>query len=393
MFSKKIRRERQRVIEKVGLMVIGDSIPAAGASDRSSFIEKLCLMSEQRHRFRKSFAVGGKTVQEVFNEQWGFVCQQRPLPAKLAICCGSNNLNSLQELKDGWDALLKIIALADARGIEVWLWYIPARGAQQQNRERWELWNAKISELKFRRSLKALNGHAALVDPATGINIAGTCADLDHPEVWGRALVAQYGINDPAMSGGHVDGPLHLAFANEDSTNFLSNACFTAGGGNLAGGATGTVVNGATGTGAVFSLIPGEGNVKGNWQRLMKPAGMSAVAKLEIPANRPVTPGHVMEFNGRIRQHGAANAPDIFNSGIQYYWADGQFNKISDEFVVGKAGIADEIGIFHYRTQVPNGASNVVVVVGDSYNNVPTVDSYVDVAQLYLADITAIENA
>lgn len=391
--SDNIIRTRLKESYKEGLFIIGDSIDAAGKSDRSSHIEKASIMSGQRWRYRGSFSVGGKTAREVRNEQFNFILEQRPLPASLGIFCGSNNINNMSDLLDSWDAYVEMVNLADAYGIQPWLYMIPARGAQQQNRARWELWNAKIADLKFRRSFPLYNAHAGLVDPNTGINIAGTCADLDHPEEWGRGLIAQYVVNDPAMASAHIDGPVRLAYSDTDSTNFLSNACFTTGGGTLSGGATGAVVNGATGTGAAFILVPGTGNVKGNWQVLTRVAGSTAPTKLEIGTNRDVTPGHIMEFNGRIRQTGAANAPTIFNSGIQFYWADAGYGKVKDEFIVGKAGLALEEGIFHVRTQVPAGAVHLIVVIGDSNGNAPTVDSTVAVAQLHLADITAIENA
>lgn len=78
-------------VPKYGGMVVGNSIMAAQFDAHTSMLEKVCMLSGQKWIFRRNFAIGGKTVQQIRTEQLlSQALTQDPLP-KFIVCEGGYN--------------------------------------------------------------------------------------------------------------------------------------------------------------------------------------------------------------------------------------------------------------------------------------------------------------
>jgi hypothetical protein len=208
--------------------------------------------------------------------------------------------------------------------------------------------------------------------------------DGTHPTNAGAATIAQWALNDPAFADVPKDGPPLLTSDDFDSYNLFASGrgCFTA-----TSGTPGVAANLYSWNNHGGSLV--DGAKKGRWQRWTRSAGAGPNnGNIGIP-DFPVVPGHVYEFQGRIKSRFDSSQVGMFNGLMALVWNSSADQQVKFEWLVGTPGLDEEEGVFLYRTVAPEGAAKVLPIIQQSDTAVaPSVDAWVQMAQMTIRDVT-----
>jgi lysophospholipase L1-like esterase len=368
--------------DAVGITAVGDSITAYGYGEKGDWLTRLCFYSHQLYRRRETFAIGGKTAQEIEAELLPQVLAMDPPPRACVVAAGSNNYFDDMTVDAGFQAVERMCSALVVAGILPVLWTVPPRGDITGSLPRICRWNAHVHRLRTRRGFPLLDAFAALADPATGTIPAALTTDGTHPTDAGAAAIASYALADSLFAGVPQDGAPLIAATDLDTSNLMTRGLFTADSGTP-GVPQGLYSWGTHGA----SLVPGA--PRGRWLRLTRSAGAAPNdGNVGIP-NFPVVPGRAYDFVGRLESAFDAAQPDTFNGLMALVWHDANDVQVKFEWLVGTPGLALESGTFYVRAVAPAGAAKCLPIFQQSAAAAaPTVDAWFQVNALTARDVT-----
>jgi len=368
-------------MDAVGITAVGDSITAYGYSEKGDWLTRLCFFSHQLYRRRETFAIGGKTAQQIEADLIPLVLAMDPPPRSCVIAAGSNNYFDDATVDAGFQAVERMCATLVGAGILPILWTVPPRGDIPGSLPRICRWNAHLHGLRTCRGFPLLDAFSALVDPATGAIPAALTTDGTHPTNKGAATIAKYALADKLFVGVPQDGAPLITATDLDSSNLMTRGCFT-GDSGTPGVAQGLYSWNNHGG----SLVAGA--PKGRWQRITRPAGAAPNdGNIGIP-DFPVTPGHAYDFVGCIESAFDDSQGGTFNGLMALVWSAADDTQVKFEWLVGTPGLAAESGTFYVQTVAPAGAAKCLPIFQQSSTaTAPNVDAWFQVNGLTARDV------
>jgi lysophospholipase L1-like esterase len=368
--------------DAVGITAVGDSITAFGFGEKGDWLTRLCFLSHQRYRRRETFAIGGKTAQEIEAELLPHVLAMDPPPRACVVAAGSNNYFDVSTVDAGLHAVGRMCSRLAAVGILPVLWTVPPRGDIPGSLAQVCRWNAGIHRLRARHAFPLLDAFAALTDPATGTIPAELTTDGTHPTNKGAATIARHALDDPLFSGAPQDGAPLIAATDLDSSNLMTRGCFTGDSGTP--GVAQGLYSWNTHGGSLIAGAPA-----GRWQRITRPAGAAPNdGNIGIP-DFPVVAGRAYDFVGRLESAFNDAQAGTFNGLMALVWSAADDTQVKFEWLVGTPGLATESGTFYVQTIAPAGAAKCLPIFQQSSTaTAPTVDAWFQVNALTARDVT-----
>lgn len=278
----------------VRLIPLGDSTVAAGttASPFSwgprDWWAWAHITSGGRFRYIRNAGVGGDNVIDLINRFETDVAAYSPNVVPITV--GINDAVDGTAFATYAARVRTLIGMVRQAGAQPWLSTVAPNtntGAVQQRIDQYNTWLRLYTAAE---GIPLIDVHSALVDPSDGQYLAAYDLDGTHQNEAGAKVMAAKAVEVINQELPRWQPPL-LTFNTTDARSIFLNGCFL----NEAGGlATSWLqVNGTT------SIVTGDSNIIGNWQRLTDNG--AATATLRQNSTTGWTVGDTISVSGRVR--------------------------------------------------------------------------------------------
>ncbi|MGN7968157.1 SGNH/GDSL hydrolase family protein [Microbacterium sp. 22296] len=371
-----------------GLGILSDSISTYDQATSTTKVTRnwhgLLSVAKGRRVLRSGvYGTGGFTLEQIRDTHLPQLLAATDRPSAVAICGGTNNMSNDASMASGYAALTEMIDTLRANLIRPILWLAPPRGdAALGNVLKW---NARVAFLARKLGLQVVDAYTPLASLTTG-GIANASTDYQagdtvHPSAVGHAKIAAYNASLPGWLERFNDAPVQLAYPADASTMMANNEGLFLSDSGHSGYGNGWV---QWGTGVSSkSIVTDASGVR--WQRMTKLAGLAGQGGLQYNISTGFTPGDLIEIVGRLN---VATVEAIYSFGVTAY-SGSTLIASGTGGPAGMQGLVYADGVVRARLVVPAGAT---IVRGELQFNsfTPTADTYVEMAQIAVRNLTAL---
>ena len=363
-----------------GITAVGDSLTEGGEYFHNGWLAKACFYSNQYLRDRGNVAVSGSQVEHARDVQLPQILAMNPPPKMCVVATGTN---SIYTGTAGVEVVKEICQTLIANSIYPVLWTLPPRNDQSSMDGNYVLWNDAIKAYHRETGIPLLDGFEALRVPGS-MRARPEYMNPDglHFSNLGYTALGRYAIDSGAFTAAPTDGKIALATA-AGGDNLVPNPLFTGGSGGVSNNLT-------LASGFIGQQLPAEA---GNWQRIIRPAGLtgdntvaSMINMFAIPTGVPISLACKVRWNtGGLK--GGTNMEDAaWQLGMQMMFTDATWGSFPGalQVVVGPQGDSEEEGTMFMHVTPPTGANRLIVQLMSLSDDVlaHTADISFDVSQL-----------
>lgn len=366
-----------------GITAVGDSLTEGGVYFHNGWLAKACFYGNQYLRDRGNFAVSGSTVEQADTLQLPQVLAMNPPPKMCVVASGTNSiymgLASMQKIKD---ICQKLIA---ARIYPV-LWTLPPRNDTESMDGNMIAWNDAIKAYHLETGIP-------LLDAFEGMRVPGSMRardDLMNPDGlhfsnYGYTVLGRHAVSTDAFKAAPTDGALALA-TSVGGTNLVPNPLFA--------GSNGVATGLQLASGFTGQLLPSA--AAGNWQRIVRPAGVvghnvaNSLDVFAVPAGKTLSLACKVRWNAAGLRGGVDAVKAAWQLGMQVMFTDQNWGNFPNSLsvVIGPQGDDVEEGIFYMQLIPPTGANRLMVQMVSLSNTIEAHDKDItfDISQLTVID-------
>lgn len=239
-----------------------------------------------------SAGIGGEVTSQIL-ARVGDVTGLLPKPHLCIVQGGTNDVLTSVPVATTKSNLVAMYDALEAAGIEPIACLIPPSDTQPT---RVVILNAWIAAYAAYRGLRCLDNYSENADP-DGTWRTGYSGDGTHPNATSARLMGERVVRAlaPNASAEH----LLAGFTGADTTNLIVNGTFT---GDTSGdGVADHWGLNTPGSHVTTALVPGDGSVIGNWQKVTKTAAGNNYITPAVAITAGFSAGDVMLFAGRVR--------------------------------------------------------------------------------------------
>lgn len=371
-----------------GLGILSDSISTYDQAASTTKVTRnwhgLLSVAEGRRIVRSGvFGTGGYTVEQIRDVHLPQLLASADRPAAVAICGGTNNMSTDAGMASGYAALIDIIGTLQANLIRPILWLAPPRADSALGNVL--KWNARVAFLARKLGLQVVDAYTPLASITTG-GIANAATDYQsgdsvHPSAVGHAKIAAYNAALPGWLDRFREAAVQLAYPADASTMMANNEGLFLSDSGHAGYGNGWV---QWGTGVSSkSIVTDAAGVR--WQRMSKSAGFAGQGGLQYNITSGFAAGDLVEIVARMN---VGTVEALYSFGVTAYNGSTLLGSGTGG-PAGMQGLAFQDGVVRARLVIPSGATTVR---GEfQFNNsTPVADTYVEVAQVAIRNLTAL---
>lgn len=334
---------------------LGDSLtkgqdipePVTGVWRGNSWPSHASWITKQQAWLAHNAGIGGDTTAQMIARFATDVAAKQP--SVVTIAGGTNDMTQGVTFA-GYQANIKTLVrmTRQAKAAPI-LGTIPPR-TDNTYWQRIALWNAWLKQYAASEGIAIIDFNALLTDPATGTYKTAYAGDGVHPNAAGYKAMGVLAAT--ALSTILPPWAPLLPVHGSDTMNLLSNSMFvvdaTADGRGDNWNTTGTT------TGTVYSLVTGDTNILGNWQKIDATAG-SAFAGITQSRSGGVSTGDIIAFCGRFD---STVDPTI---SLNFTGTSSYARAVHNPTGGSSAAVGATSGIFYVEKAVPAGTTGLAV--------------------------------
>jgi lysophospholipase L1-like esterase len=366
-----------------GIAFAGDSLTNFWYPFSQMWHNSLCAQSGGYLRHRGKFALGGMTLADIETTYLPAALALNPLPGAVVIAGGTNDHSQAgYTLADSAATLQRCINRCRALGVLPVLWLVPPRQDNTSYNTRASNWNVYVRALAQSQGLPLFDFHTPVVDPTTGTTAAAYVGDTVHPNMVGHQVAAAYNLARPEFLARFTDCTPHLTHDVLDPANLVGS------GYGLFGAITGSWPTGWTGFGSITASLVSDAQAVGNWVRLSRASGATGTAAISPSTSPTVAAGDKIALACRYRTN-YLMASNTGVAGLQLSLNP----QASDNSALGTSYVHGPLfgtysGVAYGEMVMP--ATTVKVKAEARVTGTTNADSYVDIAQFTVLNLTAL---
>ena len=361
-----------------GITAVGDSLTEGGLYFHGGWLTKACFYGNQYLRDRGNVAVSGSTVEHARDTQLPKILAMSPRPKMCVVATGTN---SIYQGTAGVNVVKAICQTLIANQIYPVLWTLPPRNDTSGMDANMVAWNTAIREYHKETGIPLLDAFEALRVPGS-MRARVECMNPDglHFNNFGYTELGRYAIDSKAFKAAPTDGKLPLATA-VGGGNLVPNPLFA--------GSGGVSTNLTLEAGFQGELLPAEA---GNWQRIIRPAGLvgnnvvNRISMFAVPAGQKIALACKVRWNAGGLIGGVNMENAAWQLGMQAMFTDASWGNYQNSLnvVIGPQGDSVEEGTFFLYMTAPAGANRLIIQIMSLSNDVQAHDQDIsfDVSQL-----------
>lgn len=361
-----------------GITAVGDSLTEGGVYFHNGWLAKACFYGNQYLRDRNNFAVSGSTVEQALELQLPKVLAMDPPPKMCVVATGTN---SIYTGAAGAEKVKEICRQLIAAKIYPVMWTLPPRNDTTSMDSNMVVWNDIIKAHHRATGIPMLDAFEALRVPGS-MRAREELMNPDglHFSNYGYTELGRYAVDKKVFKAAPTDGKINLPIS-VGGANLVTNPLFT----GSAGKATGlTLAAGFQG-----QLLPAEA---GNWQRIVRPAGLTGhnitngFEPFAVPAGGVLSLACKLRWNAAGLKGGVDMVRAGWQLGMQVMFTDASWGNFPNSLfvMVGPQGDDIEEGTMYLQIKAPAGANRLMVQLMSLANTIEahTQDITFDISQL-----------
>lgn len=338
-----------------GITAVGDSLTEGGVYFHNGWLAKACFYGNQYLRDRNNFAVSGSTVEQADTLQLPQVLAMNPRPKMCVVATGTN---SVYTGITGVNKVKEICQKLIAAKIYPVLWTLPPRNDTTSVDANMIAWNDAIRAYHRETGIPLLDAFEAMRVPGS-MRAREELMNPDglHFSNYGYTVLGRYAIDTLAFKAAPTDGQLPLPIS-VGGSNLVPNPLFT--------GSNGVSTGLTLASGFRGELLPA---AAGNWQRIVRPAGVvgnnitNGLDTFAVPSGGTISLACKVRWDTAGLKGGVDMVNSAWQLGMQVMFTDQNWGSYQNSLfvLVGPQGDDIEEGTFYMRMKAPTGANRLMV--------------------------------